>query len=97
VRSWQSCAPRLCHLRMVSVLTLKRWASTPVGSVERAISWRTAGVVRACEWMDSITSSLGQELGVAGRQSAKYTPQSRNAPGPNNVPPQNMSDRLRGS
>ena len=35
-------------LRMVSVLTLKRWASTPVGSDERAISWRTAGVVRAC-------------------------------------------------
>ena len=30
--SWQSCAPRLRHLRMVSVLTLKRWASTPVGS-----------------------------------------------------------------
>ncbi len=46
--SWQSLAPRLRHLRMVSVLTLKRWASTPVGSVERAISWRTAGVVRAC-------------------------------------------------
>jgi hypothetical protein len=45
--SWQSLAPRLRHLRMVSVLTLKRWASTPVGSVERAISWRTAGVVRA--------------------------------------------------
>jgi hypothetical protein len=45
--SWQSLAPRLRHLRTVSVLTLKRWASTPVGSVERAISWRTAGVVRA--------------------------------------------------
>ncbi|WP_205769916.1 hypothetical protein, partial [Microvirga sp. KLBC 81] len=28
----------------------------------------------------------GEELGVAGRQSAKRTPQSRNAPGPNNVP-----------
>ena len=41
--SWQSCAPRLRHLRMVSVLTLKRSASTPVGSLERAISWRTAG------------------------------------------------------
>ncbi|MFC5087172.1 hypothetical protein [Microvirga arabica] len=26
----------------------KRWAKTPVGSLERAISWRTAGVVRAC-------------------------------------------------
>ena len=45
--SWQSCTPRLRHLRTVSVLTLKRWASTPVGSLERAISWRTAGVVRA--------------------------------------------------
>ena len=30
--SWQSCAPRLRHLRTVSVLTLKRCASTPVGS-----------------------------------------------------------------
>jgi hypothetical protein len=36
--------------------------------------------------MDSITSSCGEELGVVGRQSAKRTPQSRNAPGPNNVP-----------
>src|SRR4051812_34005887 len=32
--SWQSLAPRLRHLRMVSVLTLKRFASTPVGSDE---------------------------------------------------------------
>jgi hypothetical protein len=39
--------------------------------------------------MESITSSCGEELGVAGRQSAKYTPQSRNAPDPNNVPPPN--------
>ena len=31
-RSWQSAGPRLRHLRMVSVLTPKRWASTPVGS-----------------------------------------------------------------
>jgi hypothetical protein len=36
--------------------------------------------------MDSIRSSYGEEIGVAGRQSAKYTPQSRNAPDPNNVP-----------
>jgi hypothetical protein len=57
-----------------------------VGSVERAISWRTAGVVRACGWMDSIRSSSGEEFGVAGRQSATYTPQSRNVPDPNNVP-----------
>jgi hypothetical protein len=71
---------------MVSVLTPKRLASTPVGSDERAISWRTTGVVRACGWMDSIRSSCGEELGVAGRQSAKRTPQSRNAPDPNNVP-----------
>jgi hypothetical protein len=45
--SWQSCAPRLRHLRMVSVPTPKRLASTPVGSDERAISLRTVGVVRA--------------------------------------------------
>ncbi len=36
--------------------------------------------------MESITTSRGEELGVAGRQSAMYTPQSRNAPDPNNVP-----------
>src|SRR5215210_443119 len=88
--SRQSWAPRLRHLRMVSGLTPKRMASTFVGSDERAISWRTAGVVRACGWMDSITSSCGGELGVAGRQSAKYTPQSRNAPDPNNVPLPNI-------
>jgi hypothetical protein len=29
---------------------------------------------------------LGEALGVAGRQSATYTPQSPNAPDPNNVP-----------
>jgi hypothetical protein len=46
-------------------------------------------VVRAWGWMDSITSSCGEELGVVGRQSAKRTPQSRNAPDPNNVPPPN--------
>jgi hypothetical protein len=46
-RSWQSAGPRLRHLRMVSVLTPKRLASTPVGSAEPAISARTAGVVRA--------------------------------------------------
>jgi hypothetical protein len=45
--SWRPCAPRLRHLRMVSVLTPKRLASTPVGSAEQAISLRTAGVVRA--------------------------------------------------
>jgi hypothetical protein len=55
-------------------------------AIERAISLRTAGVVRACGWMDSITSSCGEELGVAGRQSAKYVPQFPNAPDSNNVP-----------
>src|SRR5215217_7986399 len=44
------------------------------------------GGVRAWGWMDSITSSCGGELGVAGRQSAKRTPQSPNALDPNNVP-----------
>ncbi|WP_210166522.1 hypothetical protein, partial [Microvirga vignae] len=43
--------------------------------------------------MDSFTASCGEELGVAGRQSAKRTPQSRNAPGPNNVLPPNTLGR----
>jgi hypothetical protein len=46
-RSWQSCGPRLRHVRTVSVDTPKRLASTPVGAAERAISARTARVVRA--------------------------------------------------
>ena len=41
--------------------------------------------------MECITSSCDERLGAAGRQSAKYIPQSPNAPGPNNVPP---PDRL---
>ena len=41
--------PRLCHLRTVSVLTPKRLATSPLGSLERAISPRTAGMVRALE------------------------------------------------
>src|SRR3954470_8110338 len=56
-RSWQSAAPRLRHLRMVSVETPYRRASTPVGSVERAISARTAGVVRALGWIVGIRTS----------------------------------------
>jgi hypothetical protein len=36
--------------------------------------------------MERITSSCGEELGGAGGQSAKHTPQSRNALDPNNVP-----------
>ena len=39
------------HLRMVSLLTPKRRARVPEGSVERAISARTAGVVRALGWI----------------------------------------------
>ena len=50
--SRQSCGPRRRHLRMVSVLTPKRRATTPVGSCERAISARTAGVVRAQGWTE---------------------------------------------
>jgi hypothetical protein len=36
--------------------------------------------------MDSIASSCGEGFSLAGRQSAKYIPQLRNAPDPNNIP-----------
>src|SRR4029453_1673534 len=82
--SWQSAAPRLRHLRMVSVDTPYRWASTPVGSLERAISARTAGVVvRALAWIACIrTSSAERAWHVA--QSARLIPQSSDPPGPKN-------------
>src|SRR3954469_23714099 len=99
-RSWQSAAPRLRHLRMVSVETPYRRASTPVGSVERAISARTAGVVRALGWIVGIRTSSADrdwaernwaERNWAERawhngQSARRTPQSPNEPDPSNVP-----------
>jgi hypothetical protein len=56
--SRQSCGPRLRHFRMVSVLAPKRAASTPVGSFERAISTRTAGVVRAQGWICGMRPSV---------------------------------------
>ena len=43
---------------MVSVLTPKRLARMPVGSLEQAISTRTAGVVRALGWITSIRRLL---------------------------------------
>src|SRR3954470_24390396 len=85
-RSRQSATPRLRHLRTVSVLTPKRPASSPVGSLERAISARTAGVVRALGWIESIRPSLQPRALVRGRRSATRTPRSPNALGPNNVP-----------
>ena len=82
-------APRSRHLRMVSVLTLKRWASTPVGSV----SGRSPGEPLGwCGLVDEGRASVlhqHEKLGAASHRSAKYIPQSRNAPGPNNVPPPN--------
>src|SRR3954454_8466887 len=85
---------------MVSVETPYRRASTPVGSVERAISARTAGVVRALGWIVGIRTSSADrdwaernwaERNWAERawhngQSARRTPQSPNEPDPNNVP-----------
>src|SRR4051812_48538048 len=100
MESWQSAGPRLRHLRIVSVETLYRLASTPVGSVERAISARTAGVVRALGWIVGIRTSSADrdwaERNWAERawhngQSARRTPQSPNEPDPNNVPlPNNL-------
>jgi hypothetical protein len=52
-------------LRTVSVLTPKRRASSPVGSAERAISARTAGVVRALGWIESIRLSLSSGAAFA--------------------------------
>lgn len=51
LRSVHPSTPRLRHLRTVSSLMPKRRANTPVASVERAISARTDGVVRACGWI----------------------------------------------
>src|SRR5215204_2179099 len=94
--SWQSAAPRLRHLRIVSVDTPSRWASTPVGSVERAISARTAGVVRALAWIAGIRTSSAERAWCTG-QSARRIPQSPNEPGPNNVPLPNKYHKLTGN
>src|SRR3954470_16119669 len=85
-RSLQSSAPRLRHLRTVSVLTPKRLASSPLGSLERAISARTAGVVRALGWIESIRPFLLPGAPARGRRSARRTPRSPNVPDPNTVP-----------
>jgi hypothetical protein len=52
-------------LRTVSVLMPKRLARTPVASPERAISARTAGVVRAFGWIASIRPLLSAGAGFA--------------------------------
>ena len=46
-RSRQSATPRLRHLSTVSALMPYDWATVPLGSVDRAISARAAGVVWA--------------------------------------------------
>ena len=78
-RACATCGRSRCSRR--SAGPARPWAR-----VERAIScadsWGGAGL----GWMESITSSCGEELGAAGHQSAKRTPQSPNAPDPNNVP-----------
>src|SRR5215213_6516529 len=58
----------------------------PVGSLERAISARTAGVVRAFGWIEGIRPLLPSRILARGRRSARRTPRSPNAPDPNNVP-----------
>src|SRR3954466_12033524 len=58
----------------------------PVGAPERAISARTAGVVRAFVWIESIRPLLPSRILARGRRSATRTPRSPNAPDPNNVP-----------
>jgi hypothetical protein len=65
---------------MVSMLTPKRSANTPVGSsCEREISIRTADVARI--WgMDSIRSSLGEAMSGQAAQSVTHIPQLPNAP-----------------
>ena len=80
-------APRLRHLRMVSVLT-------PIALGQHAGGLGRAGDLGADSRggaglrMDgrASASSCGERLGAAGRRSAKHTPQSPNAPDPNNVP-----------
>jgi hypothetical protein len=92
--SWQSWAPRLRHLRMVSVLTPKRWPARPWARTSgRSPGERRGGAGLRVDGQHHVL--LGEELGVAGRQSAKCTPQSRNAPDPNNVPLQTTRDESR--
>ena len=59
------------HLRMVSLLTPKRRASTPEGPVERAIPARTMGVVQALgcgsgAWLNCLPAPPLQALEAVG-------------------------------
>src|SRR3954454_5806639 len=83
--SWHSAGPRWRHLRIVSVETPYRLASTPVGSGDRAISARTEGVVRALGWIVGIRTSSAEQACHAA-QSAKHAPRSPNQPDPSNLP-----------
>jgi hypothetical protein len=56
-----------------------------VVSTERAISARTAGVVRAFGWMACISASRQGSRGRSA-QSARPVPPAQNEPDPNNVP-----------
>jgi hypothetical protein len=64
-----------------------------VGSLERAISARTAGVVRALAWIACIRTSSAERAWCTG-QSARRIPQSPNVPDPKNVPLPNTFNHL---
>ena len=68
-----------------AIVCALRRASTPVGSIERAISARTAGVVRAFAWIVGIRTSSAERAWPAA-QSARRMSQSPNELDPNNVP-----------
>src|SRR4051794_20892585 len=70
------------------VATLKSGPRPPVGPRDRAISARTAGVVRAFGCIVRIPPSSLEQPWQA-HQTAKHRPQSPNDPDPNNVPPPN--------
>jgi len=57
-----------------------------VGSPERAISARTAGVVRALGWIESIRPLPSPAALDPNPRSARHIPRPPNAPDPNNVP-----------
>src|SRR5215204_1093586 len=61
--------------------------------VERAISARTAGVVRALAWIAGIRTSSAERAWCTG-QSARRIPQSPNVPDPKNVPLPNNYARV---
>ena len=65
-------------------------------SRERAISARTAGVVRALGWIESISEPSWARRAGATHQSAKPAPRSTNEPDPNNVPLPNSHSLVEG-